>query len=216
MDRLHPGTHPDFLGLLNRYENDRRFTGNEADRQKCIDYLLELNDWVQLVSKPPEIQAVLLAGSFSALNPEPPDLRPFENSPKYRGVRRGGSDIEVLFVYSSNLLGLLRLKWLDFNIPERELEHPDNFLTNTWKDLRRQLFEQTSRDLSSRIEMGLFALTPTLGKYALKRHIRHMITTGTLMWGSLAISDYGKRRDNPPKIKRPDIDPILYMMDGGF
>ncbi|OGD81553.1 hypothetical protein A2572_04165 [Candidatus Collierbacteria bacterium RIFOXYD1_FULL_40_9] len=216
MSRLHPDTHPDFLDLLGRYEKDRRFLCAEEDRKKCIDYLLELNDWVQSAKKLPEILAVLLAGSFSSLKAETPDLRPVVDGPWYRGRREGGSDIDVLFFYKTNIAGLLKLKWLDFNLPERELVHPDDFIVNTIRSLCDQLKNNCSPELGNRVEIHVAALTQTLGKFALKKYARGMIQTGTLIWGSLPINDYGKYRENPPTFKRNTSDAILDQMSGGF
>ena len=216
MDRLHPNTHPDFLGLVDRYEKDIRFKGRDDDRQKCINNLLALNNWVQLIVKPPEIMAVLLAGSFSALKEETPDLAPVIDGPRYWGKREGGSDMDVLFFYRTSVAGLLKLKWLDFNLPERELVHPGNFLMNTIKDFRGQLVKKSPAELAARVEVHVVGLTPALGKFALKMYVKNMIRTGTLMWGNLTIDDYGKRRDNPPTFKRNARDGVIDQMGGGF
>lgn len=216
MDSNNIYTHPDFASLIDRYVLDSRFDGKENDRQKCINYLYELNDWVQTVKKPPEIQAVLLAGSFSALNKEAPDLNPVNHGPWYWGTREGGSDMDVLFVYSSNIRGLLKLKWQDFNLSERELVHPDDFVVNTKHSLKDQLYRDCSPDFVNRVEIHVVVLTQELGKIALKKYVRHMIQTGTLIWGDLKINDYGKYRTNPPSFTRPSSDALIDRMGGGF
>lgn len=207
--------HPDYTRLIERYKTDSRFSDKERDRQKCLDYLIELNSWVQKVQLPPEIQAVLLAGSFSSLKNDSPDLRPVVHGPWFRGTREGGSDLDVLFLYSSNIAGLLKLKWLDFNIPERELVHPDDFVVKTIEFLKGQL-QNTSEDFRDRAEIHVAVLTPTLGMLALKKYVRHMIQTGTLIRGYLNLMDYGKYRESPPAINRPSSDPVLDLMAGGF
>lgn len=216
MNIIHPDTHPDFLDLLGRYEKDGRFLGAEDNRKKCIDYLLELNSWIQSVKKPPEIQAVLLAGSFSCLKTETPDLSPVVDGPWYFGKREGGSDIDVLFFYRTNISGLLKLKWLDFNLPERELVHPEDFVVNTIRSLNDQLKNSCSQEFGNRVEIHVAALTQILGKLALKKYVRGMIQTGTLIWGSLPINDYGKFREIPPTFKRNTSDAIVDRMSGGF
>ncbi len=208
--------HSDYHKLLSRYENDYRFATREQERQKCIDYLIGLGNWVQRVKKPPEIQAVLLAGSFSSLKKETPDLEPVIHGPWFRGMREGGSDMDVLFLYSSNIAGLLKLRWLDFNVPERELVHPDDFVVNTIRYLNDQLRRDCSQELVNRVEVHVAVLTSTLGKFALKKYVRHMIQTGTLIWGDLSIGDYGRYRENPPALKRNSADAIIDRMAGGF
>lgn len=210
------GVHPDFQKLLERYHIDPRFSGKEQERQKCLGYLLSLNDWVQRITKPPEITAVLLTGSFSCLKKDTPDLAPVISGPWFGGVREGGSDLDVLFVYSSNISGLLKLRWLDFNIPERELVHPDDFVVNTINFLKSQLNQNCSNEFINRVEIHVSVLTQTLGRFALKKYVRHMIQTGTLIWGNLEISDYGKYREKPPLFRRPDSDPIIDQMIGTF
>jgi len=211
-----PDIHPDFQNLLDRYRTDQRFAGKEQDRQVCIWYLTELNSWVQRVVLPSEIQAVLLSGSFSSMKKTTPDLEPVVHGPWFRGVREGGSDIDVLFLYTSDIVGLLKLRWLDFNIPERELAHPDDFIVNTLKSLRILLHDNCSTELAERVEIHLAVLTPTLGELALQKYVRHMIQTGTLIRGSLQIADYGRYRNNPPAIRRPTSDPIIDRMSGSF
>lgn len=216
MDGHNLKAHPDFQKLLERYHIDPRFSGKEQERQKCIDYLLNLSDWVQRITKPLEITAVLLTGSFSCLKKDTPDLAPVIRGPWFRGCREGGSDLDVLFVYSSNISGLLKLRWLDFNIPERELVHPDDFVVNTIIFLKSQLNQNCSNEFINRVEIHVSVLTQTLGRFALKKYVRHMIQTGTLIWGILGQGDYGIYRDNPPTILRPTSDPIIDLMSGGF
>lgn len=211
-----PIVHPDFQKLLDRYITDQRFSGKEQDRHICISYLVELNNWVQNIVLPSEIQAVLLTGSFSSLKKESPDLEPVIRGPRFNGTREGGSDIDLLFLYSSDVAGLLKLKWLDFNIPERELVHPDDFVVNTIRLLEEQLRMGCSMELANRVEIHVVILTSMLGCLALKKYVRHMIQTGTLIWGNLQIADYGKYRNNPSIIKRPSSDPIIDRMAGGF
>ena len=208
--------HQDFENLISRYHHDTRFVGKEIERKKCIDYLLGLGEWIQKITMPTEISAVLLSGSFSCVKPEIPDLAPVVHGPWFNGVRDGGSDMDVLFIYSSNISGLLRLKWLDFNVPERELVHPDNFVINTINFLKLQLKQDCSDELVNRVEVHVSVLTNTLGKFALKKYVRHMIKTGTLIWGDLPVSDYGKYRQNPPTFRRPKYDPIIDRMTGTF
>lgn len=208
--------HPDFEKLISRYRQDTRFVGKEIERQKCIDYLLGLGSWIQKITMPTDISAVLLAGSFSCINPEIPDLAPVVRGPWFNGVRDGGSDMDVLFIYSSNISGLLRLKWLNFNVPEREICHPDDFVVNSIDFLKRQLKQDCSDDLNNRVDVHVSVLTKTLGKFALKKYVRHMIQTGTLVWGNLPVSDYGKYRENPPAFRRPKYDPIIDRMTGTF
>lgn len=215
MSILNSKIHPDFQKLLDRYQSDPRFEGKEPDRQTCINYLIALNNWIQVVEKPSEIQAVLLSGSFSSLKKDTPDLREVINGPWF-GNREGGSDLDVLFLYASNIAGLLKLKWLNFNIPERESTHPDDFEANAYDTLKLQLRENCSEALINRVEIHVAVLTPTLGELALKKYIRHMISTGTLIWGDLQSSNYGKYREDPPSFNRPASDSIINLMGGGF
>ncbi len=209
--------HPDFRSLLERYIDDPRFDSDEPARVACIEYLLELNEWVQNIHKPPEISAVILAGSFSSYKTTPPNLEPVIDGPRPNGVREiGGSDMDVLFTYKSDISGLLNLKWLDFNTPEREMVHPDDFVYNTLKHLRHELKRQGSKRLSNRVELLIAVLTPTLGELALKKYVRHMIKTGTLIWGDIPVASYGKFREKDLPYKRPSSDSIQDKQDGGF
>ena len=208
--------HPDYQRLLVRYLSDPRFIGAEDESETCINYLLELNEWVQTVKKPPEIQAILLTGSLSHFKEERPDLNPIIDGPRWNGAREGGSDIDVLCLYRGNIGSLLKLKWLDMNIPERELVHPDDFVINARNYFRESLKLSKFQALSNRIELHVAVLTPELAETALKKYVRYMIRTGTLIWGSLNLPSYGTHRDTPLHFKRPSRDPIIEQMAGGF
>jgi hypothetical protein len=210
------GMHPDYLALLNRYSNDLRFGQDLWSKQECIRYLTELNTWVQTVSKPAEIRAILLTGSFSHLNVQPPNLQPVIDGPITGFGKPGGSDIDLLFLYQSNIKGLLNLKWLDLNVPERELTHPQNFVVNTRKYFQKELCLFGNNDLTKRVEMHVVVLTPELGEVGLKGYVKSMIKVGTLIWGEIALPSYGTYREKPLRFKRPGTDSILDQMGGGF
>lgn len=72
------------------------------------------------------------------------------------------------------------------------------------------------KDLFNRIELHVIILTDSLKSVILPKAVRHIIRTGTLMWGSLPLAIYGTHRDKPLPFKSPDIDPIIDMMGGGF
>jgi len=198
--------HPDFKALLERYKTDQRFQGNDQVREQIIVYLTELNEFIQAVEKPPDVQAVLLTGSFSSLKKEPPDLRkPVGIEPRWDGSRRGGSDIDLLVALKSSVSDLIRLKWYQITAPGFEIPHPRDFTINTRRYFKSQLEKYGNQDLIDRVEISAIPITESLKEMTLKEYFKHMVGTGTLLWGDLPLPSYGVYRDNPPEIKRPAI-----------
>lgn len=198
------GTHPDFLSLIARYETDKRFK-NPQERKKCIQLLLELNDWAQSIEKPPEIFALMLFGSFSKLGENPPRLQPYRNAPKFNDRRSGGSgsDIDILCFYKTNVLGWLWLKLAEFNLDFDELVHPEDFLYNTGRYLKASMWNNPRySNVAQRAEINVIPYIPGIGGITSEHGIyKQIVSTGTLLWGRSPSRIYGKTREKPKKVK---------------
>ncbi len=191
-----PTIHPDFTALVERYKTDDRY-GSDEERLLIIRNLKLLGEFISGIHLPGYVKAVVLAGSYSAKYPNnPPE---YGDKPVYGPFHKrqsGGSDIDLLFLHNKAFA---------------RGRTPMNL--SIYKELEKIIETESIGGFKKVGELIHVSTEPlATGYWLLPEYARTMIRTGTLVAGDIQMKQYGTERENPPRNKKSDYDPIVDMM----